>query len=85
LSRVRADFRRRRSPEPRCLVREGQYRGSAGDRRAVHCLTIPTLIIFRSNIIVCPNGALQANALEEVRAARALDMEQVGRGGQRGS
>ena len=35
LSRVRADLCRRRGPESRCFVREGQYRGSAGDRRAV--------------------------------------------------
>jgi len=43
--------------------------------------SIPTLIIFRSNIIVCAKaGALQADALEEaLREARALDMEQVGR------
>ena len=43
--------------------------------------SIPTLMIFRSNIVVCDKaGALQANALDEVlRAARALDMEQVGR------
>ena len=43
--------------------------------------SIPTLIIFRSNIIVCAKaGVLDAKALDEVlRAARALDMEQVGR------
>jgi len=43
--------------------------------------SIPTLIIFRSNIIVCAKGGvLQAGALEDaLRAARALDMEQVGR------
>jgi len=41
----------------------------------------PTLMIFRNNIIVYAKaGALQAAALDEVlRAARALDMEQVRR------
>jgi thioredoxin 1 len=43
--------------------------------------SIPTLMIFRSNIIVCAKaGALQARELDEVLgAARALDMEQVQR------
>ena len=55
------------------------------DQRAIgaqfNIRSIPTLMIFRSNIVVCDKaGALQANALDEVlRAARALDMEQVGR------
>jgi thioredoxin 1 len=41
----------------------------------------PTLLIFRNNVIVYAKaGALQAAALDEVlRAARALDMEQVRR------
>jgi len=43
--------------------------------------SIPTLMIFRGNIIVYDKaGALEAGALDEVlRAARALDMEQVQR------
>ncbi|HEY2884466.1 MAG TPA: thioredoxin domain-containing protein [Rhizomicrobium sp.] len=43
--------------------------------------SIPTLMIFRSNIIVyAKTGALQAGALDEVLGAmRALDMEQVRR------
>ena len=43
--------------------------------------SIPTLMIFRSNVIVYDKaGALAAGALEEVLgAARALDMEQVQR------
>ena len=43
--------------------------------------SIPTLMIFRSNIIVYAKaGALEARALDEVLgAARALDMEQVRR------
>ena len=43
--------------------------------------SIPTLMIFRSNIIVYAEaGALQASALDQVlSAARALDMEQVRR------
>jgi len=43
--------------------------------------SLPTLMIFRSNIIVhAKPGALQAGALDErCCAARALDMEQVGR------
>ncbi len=43
--------------------------------------SFPTLIIFRSNIIVyAKTGALEARALDEVlAAARALDMEQVRR------
>ncbi len=43
--------------------------------------SFPTLIIFRSNIIVYAKaGALEARALDEVlAAARALDMEQVRR------
>ena len=55
------------------------------DQRAIgaqfNIRSIPTLMIFRGNIIVCAKaGALQAAALEEVLgAARALDMEQVQR------
>ena len=43
--------------------------------------SIPTLMIFRDNIIVYAEaGALQASALDEVlNAARALDMEAVRR------
>ena len=43
--------------------------------------SIPTLMIFRSNIVVYAEaGALQASALDEVLgAARALDMEQARR------
>ena len=43
--------------------------------------SIPTLIIFRSNVIVYAKpGVLQANELDEVlSAARALDMEEVRR------
>jgi thioredoxin 1 len=43
--------------------------------------SIPTLMIFRSNIIVYAEaGALAASALDQVLdAARALDMEQVRR------
>src|SRR4051812_843447 len=43
--------------------------------------SLPTLMIFRDNIIVYAKpGALQAAALDEVvRGARALDMEQVRR------
>lgn len=55
------------------------------DQRAIaaqfNIRSIPTLMIFRSNVIVyAKSGALQASALEEVlSAARALDMEQVQR------
>ena len=55
------------------------------DQRAIgaqfNIRSIPTLMIFRGNIIVCAKaGALQAAALEEaLGAARALDMEQVQR------
>ena len=55
------------------------------DQRAIgaqfNIRLIPTLMIFRGNIIVhAKAGALQASALDEVlRAARALDMEQVQR------
>jgi len=55
------------------------------DQRAIgtqfNIRSIPTLMIFRGNIIVCAKaGALQAGALEEaLGAARALDMEQVQR------
>jgi len=55
------------------------------DQRAIgaqfNVRSIPTLVIFRSNIIVYAKaGALQAGALDEVlRTARALDMEQVQR------
>jgi thioredoxin 1 len=43
--------------------------------------SIPTLMIFRNNIIVYAEaGALRASALDQVlEAARALDMEQVRR------
>ncbi len=43
--------------------------------------SIPTLMIFRDNIIVYAEaGALQASALDQVlEAARALDMDQVKR------
>jgi thioredoxin 1 len=43
--------------------------------------SIPTLMIFRNNIIVYAEaGALRASALDQVlAAARALDMEQVQR------
>jgi thioredoxin 1 len=46
-----------------------------------HIRSIPTLMIFRENIIVFAQpGALAASALEEVLAAsRALDMESVRR------
>lgn len=55
------------------------------DQRAIcgqfNIRSIPTLMIFRSNIIVYAKaGALEARALDEVLgAARALDMEQVRR------
>ena len=55
------------------------------DQRAIaaqfNIRSIPTLMIFRSNIIVhAKPGALQAGTLDEVlSAARALDMQQVQR------
>ncbi len=58
---------------------------NAEDQRAMveqfDIRSFPTLIIFRSNIIVYAKpGALEARALDEVlAAARALDMEQVRR------
>ncbi len=58
---------------------------NAEDQQAIgaqfNIRSIPTLMIFRSNIIVYAKaGALEAEALDEVLgAARALDMEQVRR------